>query len=130
MSLKFHHIAIATPELEKTSNIFDKFGFIGKEIIIDPLQNVKIKFTEKDNIKIELVEPANSNSPINNIIKKNGVIPYHLCFSSDDFLLDVDNLMFSGFVCISKPVPAVAINNKNITFLYHADFGLVEIVEE
>ncbi len=130
MSLKFHHIAIASDSIQLTSSIFSKLGFLLDEQFIDKIQDVKIKFVKNENIQFELVEPLGNNSPINNIIKKNGVTPYHICFTSDNFEVDIEFLKKLGFIEITDKKEAIAFNNKNIIFLYHKNFGLIELIDE
>ncbi len=130
MALKFHHIAIATDNSETTSSIFNKIGFIQNGSFIDKMQDVKIQFVNNEDLRIELVEPNSENSPVKNILKKIGVSPYHLCFSSDSFEQDITFLKDLGFINLTDEKPAIAFNYKNIIFLYHKNFGLIELIDE
>lgn len=130
MSLKFHHVAIATNSSQTTAEIYNKIGFTQLDSFIDTIQDVKITFVNNDDLKIELVEPNSNKSPVNNILKKIGVTPYHLCFTSDNIENDIELLKGLGFICITPKQPAIAFENKNIIFLYHNNFGLIELIDE
>ena len=79
-SLKFHHIGILTNEIEQSKKNFKSFGFKFNKDVFDPLQKVDLSFgVNSDNLLIELVSPR-KDSKILNLLKKNGVGPYHICF--------------------------------------------------
>ena len=55
------------------------------EIIYDPLQNVELVLCTFNNFPtVELVKPYNSKSPINNYLKKNDEMIYHVCYEISD----------------------------------------------
>ena len=67
---KFHHIAIAVKDLEDKVPFFcDVYNAktLG-DIYYDKNQLVKVQFIQSEDIKIELLEPMNSKSPISNFI--------------------------------------------------------------
>lgn len=129
--LQFHHIGIATENITKTANIYSKLGFKVTDVIYDHIQNVNISFLEKDEHPlIELVEPVNERSPINNILNKSGTSIYHTCYEMNDMKETISFFKNKGFVLISKPMPAIAFNNRNIAFLYQSHVGLIELLEQ
>ena len=79
---------------------------------------------------VELVEPINDRSPVNEILKKNGNIPYHFCYEVDGLTEAILEMKKSGFIKIINPVPAKAFNNRLICFLYNKDVGLIELLEK
>jgi methylmalonyl-CoA/ethylmalonyl-CoA epimerase len=79
---------------------------------------------------IELIEPGSAKSPITKVLKKSGVVPYHICYSVKNIKLAISSLKTKQFILLSTPVEAVAINNKNICFLYNKNVGLIELVEK
>jgi len=126
----FHHIGIATPDIERTSFIYRQAKFHMTEIIADPLQNVNICFlSKKHHPLIELVSPLSIDSPVSKIIEKSGVTAYHMCYEVDDILESLRQLKQLKFVPLSKPVPAMALQNRLICFLYHLDSGLIELMQ-
>ncbi len=128
---KYHHTGVATKDIEITSAFYENIAYSKSEIVIDNIQNVRICFMSKKNSPlIELVEPINERSPVNEIIKKNGNIPYHFCYEVDDIREAILEMKGLGFIKIINPVPAVAFNNRLICFIYNKDVGLIELLEK
>ena len=128
--LIFHHIGIATPDIERTATLYKQADYRMTEIIADPIQNVNICFlSKKFHPLIELVSPLNTDSPVSKIIEKSGVTPYHMCYEVDDILESILKLKQLKFFSLSKPVPAMALQNRLICFLYHLDSGLIELLQ-
>ncbi len=130
--MDFHHVGVATNNIEDTLNKYKIFGYEqSSEIFTDTIQNVRILFMEKLNSPVlELVAPIDENSPILNTIKKNGTIPYHFCFEVDDINAEVEKLKKLRFVLVSKIVPAIAFDNRLICFLYSKESGLIELLNK
>ncbi len=131
MKIKFHHIAVAVHDIEKSKQKYELFGYNASDTIWDDIQKVNICFMySKEMPTIELVASSDLNSPVRKILNKNGVTPYHTCYSTSDFENDILTLSKSGFVKLSDSVKTIAINNKRIVFMYNNDLGLIELVEE
>ena len=131
MDLKFHHIGIAVFNIKKTASYYTKLGYTINHTIFDPLQQVNICFLEREGEPLlELIEPVNDKSPIAEILKKNGVSPYHFCYSIKNIEDSIADLKAEHFLLINKPVNAVALGNRKVCFLYNKDMGLIELVEE
>ena len=127
----YHHTGVATKDIEITSAFYKNIGYSQSQIVIDEIQNVRICFLSKKNSPlVELVEPINDRSPVNEILKKNGNIPYHFCYEVDGMTEAILEMKKSGFIKIINPVPAVAFNNRLICFLYNKDVGLIELLEK
>ena len=127
----FHHIGIAVHQLDKTAGIYLDAGFSKTETIIDPIQNVRICFLKKENTPLyELIEPLDDMSPVCNILKKIGVSPYHICYEVPDLNLAIVNLKLVKYIVLQSPVPAKALDNRKISFLFHKDAGLIELLEK
>ena len=129
-TFKFHHIGIAVSSIEETATIYISAGYKQSETIYDPIQNVYICFLTKEGMpKIELLAPKDEQSPISKILEKNGVTPYHFCYEVADIHEAVQELRKQRYVPTSKPVHAVAIENKLVCFLYNKKVGLIELVQ-
>lgn len=129
--MKFHHIGIAVKEIEKTAAVYVQGGYNKSTITFDPIQNVNICWLVKDGMPtIELLAPVDEKSPVNKTLEKNGVTPYHTCYIVDDIESAVKELRKQKYIIVSKPEPAVAINNCKVAFLYNKNIGLIELVEE
>ena len=116
----FEHIGIALKQIKDVSKNIDK--------IQDKIQNVNLGFIDCNGLTVELVEPIDVNSPINSFIEKNQTY-YHICFSVPDLDESIASAKKYNFVKISKPVPAIAFDNRRIVWLYNIKFGLVELLE-
>lgn len=129
--LKFHHLGIATAELQGTAELYSKLGFQGSEVIHDPLQKVQICFLSKSNHPLlELVAPADETSPVNAILQKTGTSLYHSCYEVADLDERIAAFRKERFLLVVKPVPAIAFENRRVCFLYHPQIGLIELLEQ
>ena len=130
--MNFHHIGIATHDIEETTKKFNLFGYQSStDKFYDPIQNVYITFMEKLNApRLELVAPVDQDSPILNTLNKNGTTPYHFCYEVDDIVKEVETLKKMKFLMVSKILPAVAFNNRLICFLYSKESGLIELLNK
>jgi len=127
----FHHIGIATSNIEDTITRYRYMGFETSDIIHDPVQHVNLAFLTKENYPLyELVQPVDNRSPVQNIVSKVGVTPYHMCYLVEDLEEAIAYFKKDKYILIVKPVPAVAFNNQLICFLFHKDTGIVELLQK
>lgn len=68
-------------------------------------------------------------SPVNKILEKNGVTPYHTCYIVDEIELAMKELRKMKYIVVSKPAEAVAIHGCKVCFLFNKNVGLIELVE-
>lgn len=128
--LQFHHVGIACRDIEASKTFYIDQGYTASATTHDTIQNVFICFLHKDGMPtIELLAPVDEKSPVNRTLATSGVTPYHICYETTNIESTVKELRKKQFVCVSKPVPACAIQNKRVAFLYHKDVGLIELVE-
>lgn len=128
--LTFHHIGIACRDIAKTQAFYLQMGYTALPIVEDPLQHVRISFLEKDGApRLELLEPLDEHSPVARTLATTGVTPYHMCYEVQDIEAAVAELRGQRFLLVNGPVPACAMNNKRIAFLYQKNTGLIELVE-
>lgn len=130
--LQFHHIGIATSDIEHTAAAYHELGYdVVDGVTFDPQQNVNICFLKHSSMPlVELLSPVDDNSPVVQILQKNGVTPYHTCYSVNGFDEMIKRLRKLRYMIVSSPKPACAIGNRRVAFLYHKDMGLIELVEE
>ena len=103
--LRFHHIGIAVFSLEETASMYEKAGYKRSCFVFDPEQNVNICWLTKDNAPLlELLAPVDVLSPVNNMLEKNGVSPYHCCYEVDDIEQAIVELRKQRFIVVKKPV--------------------------
>lgn len=125
------HIGYAVKRIDRAISSFVKLGYIFEPIIDDTDRNVKIAFGDKDGYRIELVSPLDKSkeSPVDQYLDNTAGTPYHICYKSDDFDEEIENLRSQGFKVIIDPKPAVAFEGKRVVFMMNIGFGLMEIVE-
>jgi len=63
-------------------------------------------------------------------LEKVGVSTYHVCYSVPALDDAVRALRRQRFLPLFRPVEAVALEGKRICYLYNANVGLIELVEE
>lgn len=130
--LNFHHIGIATGNIEESINIYERLGYISSKVFRDEIQDVELAFLKNSNDSniLELVSPYRKGSPVESILNKNGTIPYHICYEVCDLDFKIQQLRQLKFIQVSKKSPAVAFDGREICFLYHKDFGTLELLQK
>ena len=107
--LKFHHIGVATSSVENASKFYLEMGYSKSETFNDPIQKVNICFMQKNN---------------------GAGTTYHICYKVNNINEAIALLKKSGFLPLSKPVNAVAMEESIICFLFNRYHGLIELVEK
>ena len=128
--LTFHHIGIACRDIAKTQAFYLGQGYTASPVVEDPLQHVRISFLEKEDApRIELLEPLDDQSPVARTLATSGVSPYHMCYEVEDIEAAVNHLRGQRFLLANGPVPACAMDDRRIAFLFQKNTGLIELVE-
>jgi methylmalonyl-CoA/ethylmalonyl-CoA epimerase len=127
--MKFHHIGYAVKSISKTAKVYELGGCRSSQVVYDPVQNVNICWIFGGGTQIELLEPVDGQSPVNKILEKNGVAPYHVCYMVEDIEEAILKLKKMKYIVVVSPVEAPAITNSRVAFLFNRDIGLVELVE-
>jgi len=103
--LKLHHIGIVVQNinesLEEISN-FLSFESTSLPTLVGS-QKVNICFLKTSNVYIELIEPADPDSPIISFVKEGGGF-HHLCFEVDDIQQEIDKMVENGARLVVAPV--------------------------
>ncbi len=129
--MKIEHIGYAVKQIDRARKSFEKLGYVFEPAIDDLNRNVKLAFGKKDGYRIELVAPLNKKleSPVDQYLSNAIGIPYHICYQSENFDLEIKELEKQGFKVIIDPAPAVAFGGRRVVFMMSVGFGLMEIVE-
>jgi len=53
-----------------------------------------------------------------------------MCYEVDDMEAAISSLRNRRFLLVSGPVPACAMENRRVAFLFQKNNGLIELVEE
>ena len=124
--MDFHHIGIATNNIEETLNKLKKYFKIRNisEIIYDANQDANLcMITLESGIEIELI----NGKVVEKLVKKRQYL-YHTCYSVNDIEKTIKELIEDGAFLVSEPKEAVLFNNRKVAFLMW-DLGLIELVE-
>ena len=137
--MKIHHVGYLVKNIEKSAAAFRAVGFSdilypdGSFICYDGTRDCDICFMEHNengaSVCIELISPQSSGSPICGLMEKYKNSPYHMCFESDDFEKDIENLRAKGWSVFTQPAAAPAIDGKNVVFLIHRSAGIIELID-
>ena len=128
---RLNHVAIATPDLEKSSKLYrDSLGAKVSAPASLPEHGVSVVFVEADNTKIELLHPLGEGSPIAKFLEKNpdgGM--HHICFEVGDIRAARDSLKATGARVLGDGEPKIGAHGKPVLFLHPKDFGgtLIEL---
>ena len=104
-ALKLHHIGIVVQNInESLGEISNFLNFESTSVpTIVGSQKVNICFLKTNNVYIELIEPADPDSPITSFVKEGGGF-HHLCFEVDDIQQEIDKMVKNGARLIVAPV--------------------------
>lgn len=126
----FHHIGLACRSLEIERLGLAPVGYVAEgPAIHDPIQRVRVQFLSGGGPRLELVEPAADDSPINGLLKR-GTRLYHVAYEVTAFDTTIGHLEArGGYRCLAAPAPAVAFNMRRIVFMMSATGTLIELIQ-
>jgi len=122
--MKFHHIGIATKDMDKSLDwITRQFNIKNiSQRIYDKNQDAFLQMIETSDVKIELV----SGKTVDRFIQKN-ITYYHICYEVEDIEKSIKS--FEKSILISKPTPAILFDERMVAFLM-TPIGIVELLEK
>ena len=126
-----NHIGYAVRSIEKSAILYTDAGWSLSTIVEEKVQGTRIAFLKKEGFPtIELVAPLQDGvaSPVDQFIEKTAGSVYHVCYDVEDIDQAVEDLFDEGFKPLFMPVESVAMNNRQICYLYHMNLGLIELV--
>uniref|UniRef100_A0A8R1HKI5 Methylmalonyl-CoA epimerase, mitochondrial n=1 Tax=Caenorhabditis japonica TaxID=281687 RepID=A0A8R1HKI5_CAEJA len=129
---KLNHVAIATPDLKKSSEFYMGLGAKVSEAVPQPEHGVYTVFVELPNSKIELLHPYGDKSPIQAFLNKNkdgGM--HHICIEVRDIHEAVTAVKSKGIRTLGAK-PKIGAHGKDVMFLHPKDCGgvLIELEQE
>jgi methylmalonyl-CoA/ethylmalonyl-CoA epimerase len=113
-----NHIGIAVRSLEDQKSFYA--GTLGAEYegVEDvPSQKVKVAFYKLNDIRLELLEPTDPESPIAKFIEKRGEGLHHIAFTVDDLQARIDELKTEGLRMIDE-TPRPGAHHMQIAFIH------------
>ena len=125
--LKFHHIGIATENIEEAIKEMSTFFEIThiSDIVFDEKQNASLcMLTIADGTKIELI----SGGQVERLVRKRQFL-YHICYETDDIQAQIKQFEEMGYMLVSDAKEAILFNMKKVAFMM-TNMGLIELVEK
>ena len=132
LALKLHHIGIVVQNInESLGEISNFLSFESTSLpTLVGSQKVNICFLKTNSVYIELIEPADPDSPIISFVKEGGGF-HHLCFEVDDIQQEIDKMVKKGARLVVAPVKGF--EDRLIAFLMlnmkKTKCDLIELVE-
>ena len=130
--LKFHHIGIASKDIEKDEKYYEKLGYKkAGEYFVDKNQKIRGLFMGAENAPpptIELVENFGDGTTLNSFLKK-GIKMYHIAYSVENIENAADELIKNANAMMISQIKD-ATYFKKVCFLALPNMQIIEVVEE
>jgi len=128
---RLHHVAIAVPSLHEASAFYrDMLGYtLGPEHLMAE-QRIKAVFATREDSRIELIEPTDTESGVARFVAERGrQTMHHLCFEVRDLGRTLDRLAAEGVDLIDH-APRKGIDGL-VAFIHPRATGgvLIELIE-
>ena len=131
--MKLHHIGIVVKNIQ--NSLGELTQFLNFESTTVPSlvgsQKVNICFLKTNDVFLELIEPAQENSPISDFVKIGGGF-HHLCFEVDDIHLELEKMKKNGARVVVNVVKGF--EDRLIAFVIldmkNTNCKLIELVEK
>jgi methylmalonyl-CoA/ethylmalonyl-CoA epimerase len=132
-SMRLHHMGFVVRSIDnEIDNFLKSFAATWDgRVFNDPIQKVKIAFLRSSaaaDAQLELVEPADENSPVLQFLQKGGGL-HHLCYEVPDLEQHLKEMRSHHAVIVKKPQPAVAFDGRRIAWVMTAQKVLLEFLE-
>ena len=129
--MKLHHIGYLVKDMDKAIGEFALLGYsIVSESVYDKYRKIYICFMENNGTVVELIQSGGEDSTVAGLYKKYGNSPYHICYEVDDLENAISELRKKCYVITAKPCEAPALESRRVAFLYNAQIGMIELLEE
>ena len=129
----FSHVSIAVPSLEAAAKkLKETYGLTVGAAQVNEQQGVRLAYVELGNARIELMEPARTDSPIAKFLERNpGGGIHHFCLEVEDVADTAAALAGSGARVLGGGAPQKNVHGAAIAFVHPKDFlgALVELEE-
>ncbi|MEO5907189.1 MAG: methylmalonyl-CoA epimerase [Saprospiraceae bacterium] len=128
---KVEHIGIAVESLHKSDLLFQRLlgsSPYKREYVADQL--VTTSFFQTGNVKVELLEASDPESPIQKFLDKRGEGIHHVAFEVEDIRAEMVRLASEGFQLLQEE-PMKGADNKWVCFIHprSANGVLIELCQ-
>ena len=128
--MKIHHVGYLTKNMRKSQERFYVLGYTEEKTVeYDSIRDINISFLKNGEYLIELIEPASKASPMYELLKRYANTPYHFCYEVNDISQKIKELEDTGYHVLHAPEIAPCIDDNLVSFLYHPEIGIIELVQ-
>jgi len=131
MLKKINHIAIAVNNIEEAAKFYeDVLGLTLSRVEVVAAQKTRVGFLKIGESNIELVQPAEPNSPLVKFLETRGQGIHHICFEVNDVEAELKAYVQKGTALIDqKPRPGA--HNTKVAFVHPKSSNgvLIELCE-
>ena len=131
MIKKINHIAIAVNDLEEAAGFYQTvMGLTISGVEVVTTQKTKVGFFKIGESNIELVQPAEPDSPLVKFLETKGQGIHHICLEVDDVETEVNAFLEKGASMVDqKPRPGA--HDTKVAFVHPKSSGgvLIELCE-
>ncbi|MBE3520276.1 MAG: methylmalonyl-CoA epimerase [Firmicutes bacterium] len=132
MIKKIDHLGIAVNDMKQAAEDFARaFGIVlgGEEEV--PSQKVKVGFLQVGEVRLELLQPLEADSPVGKFLSSRGEGFHHIAFEVDDIESDLRKAESAGLTLVDK-TPRSGAHGTKVAFIHpKSTHGLlVELVQK
>ena len=129
LNLKFHHIGVATRNIEKEISYYKMLGYKeSSNYFSDPIQGIKGIFIEAEGQPtLELLENLTDKGPLTSCLEK-GIKFYHFAYETNNIEEAVNSLLTTNKAMVVVPITKATYFDK-ICFLMLKNMMMVELVQ-
>lgn len=131
MEYKLCHISYAVRSTEEAIRAFALlYPVIKTRRALEPTQHSYVTYLGQAEAgpHIELVEPADAQSPVAALLKEHHTALYHLCYMVGHFGKGVQEMKENGFFMVSKPFESAVEPGMWASHFFHPQTGIIEIM--
>ena len=120
---RIDHLGIAVRSLDEASRLYrDVMGLVCGGIEEIPDQKVRVTFFTIGEVRIELLEPTASDSPIARFLEKNGPGLHHIAYRVEDLSATLAALKSAGVQLLDES-PRTGAHGMTIAFTHPQSTG-------
>jgi len=129
--LHFHHFGLATKKPDLAVAFLTSLGYKPHDGVFDPSQNVNLIWCSHPEMPaVEVISPADTPDPIDNLVKTLSGTVYRLAFTCADLSTTLASIKQTQWVIrLSAPRPTLLFHGRQVSFSNIDGVGIVEIIE-
>ena len=118
MLKRINHIAIAVNNVEEAAKFYqDVLDLTLSGVEVVSAQKTKVSFFKIGESNIELVQPAEPDSPLVKFLETKGPGIHHICFEVDDIETEVKTFLAKGATLIDQK-PRLGAHQTKVVFVH------------